>query len=49
MAYVVETKKQQKMLEEYETNVYAVESIQVTAEGEVVGGGRLCGLVMSRS
>ena len=38
MAYVVETKQQQKMLEEYETDVYAVEGIRITAEGEEVEG-----------
>ncbi|RFU29023.1 hypothetical protein B7463_g7305, partial [Scytalidium lignicola] len=38
MAYVVETEHQQKMLEHYETDVYSVEGIRITIEGEEVPG-----------
>lgn len=38
MAYVVETEKQQKMLEHYETDVYSVEGIRITIEGKEVSG-----------
>lgn len=38
MAYVVETEKQQKMLEHYETDVYSGEGIRITIEGKEVFG-----------
>jgi gamma-glutamylcyclotransferase (GGCT)/AIG2-like uncharacterized protein YtfP len=38
MAYVVATEQQQKMLEHYETDVYSVEGIRITIEGEYVPG-----------
>jgi gamma-glutamylcyclotransferase (GGCT)/AIG2-like uncharacterized protein YtfP len=38
MAYVVETEKQQKMLEHYETDVYSVEGIRISIEGKEVFG-----------
>jgi hypothetical protein len=38
IAYVVETENQQKMLEHYETDVYSVEDIPITIEGEEVFG-----------
>ncbi|EPE31308.1 BtrG-like protein [Glarea lozoyensis ATCC 20868] len=38
MACVVETEKQQEMLEHYETTVYSVEGIRITIEGEEVAG-----------
>ena len=38
MAYVVETEKQQKMLEHYETDVYSVEGIRITIEGKEASG-----------
>lgn len=38
MAYVVQTERQQKMLEHYETDVYRVEGIRITIEGKEVSG-----------
>jgi hypothetical protein len=38
MSYVVETEKQQKMLEHYETDVYSVEGIRITIQGKEVSG-----------
>jgi hypothetical protein len=38
MAYFVETEKQQKILEHYETDVYSVEGIRITIEGKEVSG-----------
>lgn len=38
MAYVVETQKQQKMLEHYETDVYSVEGIRIMIDGRAVAG-----------
>lgn len=38
MAYLVETEQQQKMLEDYETDVYSVEGIRIAVGGKEVSG-----------
>lgn len=38
MVYIVETEQHQKMLEDYETDVYSVEGVRITVEGKEVAG-----------